>query len=301
MHKLILVLSIFLGFHVPVISQDELVPTKVASISTFAEAPVFDPEGNLYVSEPFGGPISVVSPQGKVAIWANLDGPNGHKILADGTHLVCERVRKVILRLDSDGKILEEAVTECGGHPLRAPNDIVLDQQGGFYFTDPGNKEDPIGRIGYVDADGASHLVAEISGFPNGIAISPDNQILYVADFANNKILAFPIYAPTKVGPMKLFTELPNLGDEFGGPDGILCDESGNLFVAHFGTGNIRILNPEGKLIRSLPAGQLWVSNLTFGRPEGKTLYMTGSPKGQTRETGVVYKLDISEGMKAMR
>lgn len=301
MHKFILILSIFLAFRVPVISQDEFVPTKVASISTFAEAPVFDTDGNLYVSEPYGGPIHVITPQGKVAIWANLDGANGHKILSDGTHLVCERVRKLILRLDADGNVIGEAAAECGGNLLRAPNDIVLDKQGGFYFTDPGNEEDPVGRIGYVDTSGTSHLVDEISGYPNGIALAPNGELLYVADFSNNKILVYPIHAPAEVGPKELYTELPDLGEEFGGPDGILCDETGNLFIAHLGTGKIQVIDPEGKLIRSLPAGQLWVSNLTLGGPEGKTLYMTGSPKGQTRETGVVYKLDISEGMKAMR
>lgn len=293
-HFNIFILS-WLICYLPSLAQKILEPVEIARVATFAEAPVFDSEGNLYVSEPFGGPISKITPQGQVSIWAELDGANGHKILSDGDHLVCDRIRKTILKLDANGNELSEFVTKCGDKPLRAPNDIVLDNQGGFYFTDPAGEEDSIGRIGYVDAEGKSHLLAEWVGFPNGIALAPDGETLYVADFWHNEILAFSILIPAEVGSKKLFAKLPDLGEEFGGPDGILCDGDGNLLVAHFGTGKILVLNPEGKLVRSLPAGQLWVSNLTFGGPDGNTLYMTGCPKGQIMKTGVVYKLALSE------
>lgn len=283
-----------MGLSVPVISQDVHEPIEVARTETFAEAPVFDAEGNLYVSEPFAGPITKITPEGEVKVWADLDGANGHKILSDGTHLVCERVRKLVLRLDADGNIIGEAAADCMGKPLRAPNDLVLDQQGGFYFTDPGNEEDPIGRIGYVDASGTSHLVAEISGYPNGIALAPNDKLLYVADFANNKILQYTIQAPARVGAVKLFAELPKL-EKNGGPDGILCNEVGNLYVAHLGSGKVRVLNPQAELTHSLTVGQHWVSNLVFGGPEGRTLYTTGAPKREKGEIGIVYKMYLSE------
>ncbi|MDF9798509.1 gluconolactonase [Catalinimonas alkaloidigena] len=280
--------------YVPALAQHTLEPVEVARIATFAEAPVFDKEGNLYVSEPFRGPVTKITPEGDTSEWFATEGANGHKILSDGNHLLCDRIRKVILKLDANGEELSEFVTECGGKPLRAPNDIVLDNQGGFYFTDPAGEEDSIGRIGYVDAGGKSHFLAEWVGFPNGIALAPDGKSLYVGDFRHNEILVFPILSPANVGPKNLFAKLPDLGEEFGGPDGILCDEDGNLFVAHLGTGKIQVLDPQGKLMRSLPAGQLWVSNLTFGGPDGNTLFTTGCPKQQIMETGVVYQLDLS-------
>jgi gluconolactonase len=69
----------------------------------------------------------------------------------------------------------------------------------------------------------------------------------------------------------------------------------GNLYVAHFGVGKIQVLNSQGELVRSVPAGEknAWSSNVAFGGPNLRTLYITGNPGPNPREKGVLYKLDL--------
>src|SRR5262245_58268305 len=115
---------------------DRLRPIEVARFGGFTEGIVFDWSGNAYVSH--GRFISRVSPDGKKSMWAETGAPAGHKILGDGTHLVCDGSHHAVLRLDADGKILGVASSQCEGKPLLEPNDLTLDPKGGFYFTDSG-------------------------------------------------------------------------------------------------------------------------------------------------------------------
>jgi gluconolactonase len=272
-------------------------PILLAETETYTEAPVLDEQGNIYISEPYRGPITRVTPDGEVSVWAETEGANGHRILEDGSHLVCDRVRRAVLKLDENGQEMAVAASTCGEAALRHPNDIVLDARGGFYFTDPRRgQDDPIGRVCYVDAQGQSHIVAQWEGFPNGITLSPDGDVLYVAEFSRNEILRFPITAPGEVGPESLFAQLPQgEGVSLFGPDGIMFGPEGYLYVAHFGMGTIHVLNAQGELVRSLPAGEknAWSSNLAFGGPNLRTLYITGNPGPNPQENGVLYKLDL--------
>src|SRR5206468_3350566 len=121
---------------------------KLFEVPNYCEGVVFDHAGNGFISH--GEVITKFSPDGKNAVWAKTGAPNGHKVLADGTHLVCDGSQHAVLRLSPDGKLLEPASKECEGQPLRAPNDLTLDtQSGGFYFTDPGDssKDNPIGTV----------------------------------------------------------------------------------------------------------------------------------------------------------
>src|SRR5262249_44691569 len=145
-------------------ADKDVKPVKVVEVPSYCEGIVFDHDGNAYISH--GDSITRVTPDGKASVWAKTGGaPNGHKILADGTHLVCDGSEKyhAVLHLDADGKILGTASKECDGKPLRAPNDLTLDPKGGFYFTDPGGSDDKklIGTIHYVDAKGKTHLCAD--------------------------------------------------------------------------------------------------------------------------------------------
>ncbi|MDZ4698179.1 MAG: SMP-30/gluconolactonase/LRE family protein [Rhodothermales bacterium] len=280
-----------------VADSETVKPVLLAEVGTFSESPVFDKEGNIYVSEPYGGPITRVTPTGEVSTWAETKGANGHRILEDGTHLVCDRVRSAVLRLDPDGNEIGLAASSCGDHPLRAPNDLALDQHGGFYFTDPsGSQEDPVGRICYVDAEGDSHWLAEWEGFPNGIAVSPDERTLYVAEFNRNEILTFPIESPGKIGAESLLTKLPEKeGVPLFGPDGMAFGPDGNLFVAHFGMGEIHVLSKEGKVIRTIDLGDdsAWSSNLNFGAAGSQSLYVTGNSGPDPSMPGFLYRLKL--------
>ena len=147
---------------------------------------------------------------------------------------------------------------ECDGKPLRGPNDLTLDPKGGFYFTDPADSdaEKPTGTVHYVDPRGKTHQIAKGLAFPNGIVLRPDGKTLLVAESRHNRILAFPVLEPGKVGEMSVFAELPKKqGDQIDNqPDGMCLDADGNLYVAHYGMHQVQVLSPEGKLCAVIPA-----------------------------------------------
>ena len=273
-------------------------PIEILRLPTFSEGPVFDYDGNLYVSH--GKYITKLTPQGESSIWFEAEGPNGHKILPDSTHLVCEPGRRVVLRLAADGSILGNASSECNGEPLRAPNDLALDTHGGFYFSDPGgSREAPIGTVHYVDSQGTTHWAAGGLRVPNGLVLRPDGATLLVAETVPNRILEFPVLAPGRLGPMRVFSDLPSKEGVAAEPDGLALDSEGNLYVAHLGMGAVEVLDPRGKLLRSLPAGNYDASNLVFGGPRLNWLFITGSVGHRSNTAGRVHRLEL-EGVRGV-
>src|SRR5204862_2520357 len=115
---------------------DRLRPVELARFHNFDGGVALDAEGNAYVSH--GSVISKISPDGKRTLWAETGAPSGHKILPDGTHLVCDASRSDVLRLDAQGKILGSAILSPDSKHLKSPNDLAIDPAGGFYFTDSG-------------------------------------------------------------------------------------------------------------------------------------------------------------------
>ena len=179
-------------------------------VDHYCEGVVFDAQGRGYLSE--GKAIVQFTLDGTAKVWAETGSPNGHKILADGTHLVCDASQHAVLHLSADGKLLEPASRECDGKPLRGPNDLTLDTpNGGFYFSDPGGSSDekPIGTVHYVDRDGKTHLVDDGLAFPNGIVLTPDGKKLLLAESKKNRVLVYDVTAPGKVGNRSVFADLP--------------------------------------------------------------------------------------------
>ena len=263
-------------------------PVFLVETPEFSEGPVFDPGGNLYFTH--GKSVSKLTPEGELSLWLETQGANGNKILPDGTHLVCEPALARILHVSADGQVLGVASDSSDGQPLRAPNDLTLSPEGGFYFTDPGgSREAPIGTVHYVTPGGQTHTVATGLSVPNGLVLSPDRSFLYVAETVPNRILAFPVEAPGKLAAMRVFADLPPAE----GPDGLAVDGAGNLYVAHLGVSVVQVIAPDGTWLRSLPAGNYDVSNLTFG-PSGTDLYVTGSVGSRRDTPGRVYRLNVS-------
>ncbi len=268
---------------------------KLFEVPHYCEGIVFDHAGNGYISH--GKVITKFTPDLKTSTWAKTGEPNGHKVLADGTHLLCDASHHAVLHLDARGKILGKASAECNGKALRGPNDLCLDpKNGGFYFTDPGGSDDkkPIGTVHYVDAKGKTHLVADGLAYPNGIVLRPDGKTLLVAESKKNRVLAYPILAPGMAGLMKVFADLPTKqGEQIDNqPDGMCLDEDGNLYVAHYGMKQVQVLDPQGKLIRRYPGGNLTTSNVGFGGPKMNQLYITGA-LGNEQSRGALFRLEL--------
>jgi gluconolactonase len=270
-------------------------------VPNYCEGVVFDQTGNGYIS--WGKTITKFSIDGKNAPWAETGAPNGHKILADGTHLVCDASRHAVLKLSAEGKLLEPASKECDGQPLRGPNDLTLDTpNGGFYFSDPGESslEKRIGTVHYVDKAGKTHLVDKGLAFPNGIVLTPDGKQLYLAESQTNQVHVYEVKGPGKLGERKLFANLPKhpSGDHLRSqPDGMCLDAAGNVYIAHYGMKQVQVLDPSGKLIRQYDGGNETTSNVAFGGPNMTTLYITGG-LGKEAGEGGLFTLEL--GVKGL-
>jgi gluconolactonase len=280
----VLVASPLLAADLP--PDDAVKAVEVLRTNDYTEGVVVDHDGNLYISH--GKIVTKVTPEGKGTKWAEAGSPNGHKILADGTHLICDADRRAVLHLDADGKELTPAATESDGTPLRAPNDLTLDlASGGVYFTDPAasDEKNSDGTIHFIDSAGKTHTIGEGFAFPNGIVLRPGGKELLVGESKRNRILAFPILAPGKLGKPNVLVNLPKKGAEQidNQPDGIALDAEGNLYVAHYGMRQVQVINSEGEIIRRYPGGNLTTSNVAFAGPNMDQLYVTGGEPGGLR------------------
>jgi gluconolactonase len=275
-------------------------PVKLLEVHAYCEGVVFDHQGRGYISH--GDRITQFSVDGKSRLWAVTGAPNGHKILADGTHLVCDASRHAVMHLDEEGRFLGNASEHCHGEPLRGPNDLTLDTpNGGFYFTDPGGSglAAPIGTLHYVDRQGVTHLVASGFAFPNGVVLTPDGKRILMAESQKNRVLEFPVLSPGKVGAFRVFAELPvKTGEQIDNqPDGMCLDAAGNLYVAHYGMKQVQVLDPQGKLIRRYAGGNMTTSNVAFGGPRHDQLFVTGG-LGAEAGPGGLFRLDL--GVKGL-
>ncbi len=278
--------------------------TEIVRVPSYCEGVVFDHDGNAYISH--GRFVTKVTADGKKSRWLDTGGaPNGHKILADGTHLICDGEKHCVFHVSADGKILDKASSKCGDKELRGPNDLTLDTpNGGFYFTDPGGSDDKklVGTIHYVTKDGKTLLCAEGLAFPNGIVLAPDGKRLLVAESKKNRVLEYPIESPGKLGKMRVFADLPEKkGEQIDNqPDGMCLDSEGNLYVAHYGMKQVQVLDKDGKLVRRYPGGNLTTSNVAFGGPNLDTLHITGGIKGEGDSEGGFFKIEL-KGVKGLK
>jgi gluconolactonase len=286
--RMIILASLIIRADLP--PSESIKPVEVVRTGDFSEGVVVDHDGNLYFSH--GKIITKTTPDGKATTWAELGEPNGHKILSDGTHLVCDPGRHAVLRLDDRGRVMAEVSKESDGEPLKTPNDLSLDTANrGFYFTDPGewDPKNTEGKVHYVDASGRTTTVARGLSFPNGVVLRPGGKELLVNESFKNRVLAFPVEAPGRLGPSRVFVELPTKrdGQVDHQPDGMALDAAGNLYVAHYGMRQLQVVDPSGRIIRRYPAGNLETSNVAFGGPNLDQLYVTGG------QPGALFRLDL--------
>jgi len=247
----------------------------------FPEGPVFDRDGNLFVVDVDTGEISKISPEGQVKTFVNTGGgPNGAKFHANGDLFVADR-QKGIIAISPDGK-MRVIVDHYQGKKFYGPNDLIFDSRENLYFTDPhgSSAENPFGCVYRFSSSGELTCLASGLAFPNGLVLSQDERFLFVAITRKNRVLRFVLDPP----PFRsyLFSQLSGGW----GPDGMAFDVAGNLYVAHYGGGDVVILNPKGDLIERVPVSGGHPTNVAFGGPDRKTAYVTEVA------TGSIYRFD---------
>jgi gluconolactonase len=189
----------------------------------------------------------------------------------------------------SNGKV-ETLFDKCGAHPLKGPNDLVFDKQGGLWFTDLGKRRHRDMDVGafYYMKPGATEVVEGHFGMlpANGIGLSPDEKTVYVAETPTARLWAFDVGAPGEVKPADVIYR-----GERGRPiaglggyqmfDSLAVEASGNVCVATLVSGCISVIAPDGKLVEQIQTGDRVTTNIAFGGPELKTAYITLSGKGE--------------------
>jgi gluconolactonase len=252
------------------------------------------PDGAVeVVAEPGGGPNgAAVGPDGKLYVannggsfsWGELGG-----LTAPGPFPVDSYEGGRIERVDVESGEVEVLYEECDGRPLRSPNDLVFDREGGFYFTDHGIREERTSdRTGvfYAQPDGSSiREVAFPLDAPNGIGLSPDGTRLYVAETYTRCVWWWDVAGPGElVGVPGILahggTMLIGLPG-FQGFDSLAVDGEGNVCVATLVSGGISIVPPDGSSSELVETGDPFTTNICFAPDGGRTAYVTLSGTGK--------------------
>ncbi|MFT7244413.1 MAG: gluconolactonase [Candidatus Azotimanducaceae bacterium] len=278
--------------------------TEITAGLEFPEGPIAMPDGTVLLVEIKRGTLSRVLSDGTVKVVATPGGgPNGAAIGPDGRCYLCNnggfewheigdklypgdqpedysggRIEAVDLKTGT----VEVLYTHCNGEPLRGPNDIVFDREGGFWFTDHGKNRPRVrDRTGvfYATPDGQSiqEVIFPLEA-PNGIGLSPDEKTLYVAETPTGRLWAYDIEAPGILdGKRTMMAQLP----DFHMFDSLALDAEGNICVATLMNGGITIHSPDGQTARHVPMPDRLTTNICFGGDDLKTAYITLSATGK--------------------
>lgn len=212
-------------------------------------------------------------------------GSNGLAVDAEGRLVICQHGERRVARLNAD-RSQTALADRFEGKRFNSPNDLAIRKNGDIYFTDPpygldGLNKSPLKEIEWngvyrVSKDGKVSLLVKEITFPNGIAFSPDEKILYVAvsDGTKPHIMAYDVQADGSVAKGRVFFDATPLkrDDRKGGCDGMKVDAQGNLFAT--GPGGVLVISPAGKHLGTLLTNQA-TGNCCFGGADGSELYIT--------------------------
>ncbi len=268
---------------------------KLAEGFEFIEGPVWVRDGGyLLFSDPNRNRIYTYAPDGRLTVFREKSGydgadvaeygqpgSNGLTLDREGRLTINEHGNRRVTRLEKDGRLTVLA-DRYGGKRLNSPNDLVYKSDGALYFTDP-----PFGLPKFYDdlrkelpysgvfrlADGKLELLSTDLRGPNGLAFSPDEKYLYVAnwDVERKIVMRYEVNPDGTLSNGRVFFDMTGApGEE--ALDGLKVDEEGNLYVS--GPGGIWVISPGGKHLGTIKGPKL-PANFAWGDDDGRTLYMT--------------------------
>jgi gluconolactonase len=272
----------------------------LASGFTWSEGPVWDrandrllfsdvPENRIHAWSEQDGLSVFMEPSGYTGVSPHTrgKGSNGLTFDADGPLVLCEHGdRRVSVLLTDGGK---RTVTDhVDGKRFNSPNDLAIDAAGNIWFTDPPyglpeGSNDPRRELDYAGvylhraASGQTELLTKELPWPNGVALSPDQKTLYVAQSSKDDpiTMAYPIQDDLTLGTGRVIFDMSVLASgpgRGGNPDGLKVDQQGNLWIS--GRGGIQVVSPAGVHLGSITVGPN-TANCAFGGPDGSILYIT--------------------------
>jgi gluconolactonase len=285
--------------------------TSITEGLRFPEGPIALSDGSVLLVEIEAGHLTRIAPDGAKSLVGDCGGgPNGAAIGPDGKCYICNNggfewldkdgyLRPVgqaqdyktgrIERVDLDTGAVEVLFTRAGEHRLKGPNDIVFDAEGGFWFTDLGKVREADrdnGAVYYALPDGETiRRVISPLLTPNGIGLSPDGSILYVAETATSRLWAYDVTAPGEVdlAPWpspnggRLVAGLPG----YQGFDSLAVDSAGNICVATLFDGGVSVISPDGISVEHIEMPDRYCTNICFGGPDLSTAFITLAGTGR--------------------
>ncbi|RZI84782.1 MAG: SMP-30/gluconolactonase/LRE family protein [Rubrivivax sp.] len=268
--------------------------TKIELIKegfTGTEGPIALPDGSFAFTETQANRITRIAPDGSTSTFLdNSNGANGLGFGAQGELYAVQvlKPRVGIVYPASKAKVLVE---QFEGKPFGRPNDLVVSRQGSVYFTDSGAPPNAQAQpdtspkpevnkpaVYRIAPNGDVTRLANDIERPNGIQLSPDDKVLYVANTAGEHVLAYDVATDGSVGPRRNFAKLEGwrkteTGGTSSGADGLAVDAAGRLYVAS--TVGIQVFSSTGDALGTIPLPKA-PQNLAFAGPDKKTLYVVG-------------------------
>ena len=244
--------------------------TAENSFTAGIEGPNCDAAGNLYaVNFARQQTVSKTTPDGRTEIFVTLPGKStGNGIVFDraGLMYVADYVEHNVLRVD----LRTRAITVFAHNgQMNQPNDLAICTDGTLFASDP-NWKDGTGQVWRIDPQGQTTLVAPGLGTSNGIEVSPDEKTLYVNESVQRNVWAFTIAPDRSLTNKRLVKKFTDHGF-----DGMRCDADGNLYITRHGKGTVVKLSPAGEVLQEIAVLGKMPSNLCFGGPDGRTVYVT--------------------------
>ena len=224
--------------------------------------------------------------------WVHTGGgANGSRFGPNGDLFIADCVRKAILRFSTATAQETVYAAHCDGGPFRGPKDLCFGPDGTLYFTDPTGfaLAERIGAVYAVAPDGRVARIATGLAFPNGLMVTPDGATLVVGETYTGVLHRYSLDPARRYEELAPLATLRPAGEgdvptNAAGPDGMAFGADGNLYVAHFGSGYVQVVAPDGAIVTSLPAGGISPTNVAFWQ---ESLYVTEG------NSGAIYRLDI--------
>ena len=263
---------------------------QLATGFTFTEGPVWNPEGQfLLFSDMPADTRRRWDEQDGVQEVAKPSNKGNGMTLHEGRLLVCEHSTSSLVRMDPDGtgSGREVIASHYDGKELNSPNDVIVKNDGAIYFSDPTYGRMPVfgvereqqlsfqGVYRIAPGGGDPELLVDDFEQPNGLCFSPDESLLYINDTSRAHIRVFDVQPDGSIANGRMFFD--NIGSgviEEGIPDGMKCDERGNVYVT--GPGGVWVISPEGEHLGVIEVPEN-VGNLTWGGPDWSDMYMPSS------------------------
>lgn len=246
------------------------------------------PQNTIFKWTEKDGVTPFLKPSGYTGLlpYGDEPGSNGLTIDRQGRLITCEHGDRRISAMPLTGGGGKQTLADhAGGKRFNSPNDVVAHSNGSYYFTDPPyglpkrendpSRETSVFGVYRIAPTGITSLVIGDLTRPNGVALSPDEKTLFVAqsDMARPVIMAYPVLADGTVGSGKLFFDASALAKQglLGAPDGIKTDRDGNIWST--GPGGVLVISPAGELLGRIDTGEA-TANCAWG-DDGSTLYLT--------------------------